>query len=162
MNRFFIRRAPVFLFLKKASERKMEWIRQFTDYGIIGFLLLMSVIALGIAIERKLYFRSIDPDDFQSLKSLELAMTKRLHVVATIGSNAPYIGLLGTVMGIMMTFSTIGEEGIADSGKIMTDLSMAMKTTAAGLFVAIPAVVIYNYLLRAVRERILEWEIRHG
>jgi len=140
----------------------MEWIRQFTDYGIIGFLLLMSVIALGIAIERKLYFRSIDPDDFQSLKSLELAMTKRLHVVATIGSNAPYIGLLGTVMGIMMTFSTIGEEGIADSGKIMTDLSMAMKTTAAGLFVAIPAVVIYNYLLRAVRERILEWEIRHG
>ncbi|WP_027360212.1 TonB-system energizer ExbB [Desulforegula conservatrix] len=140
----------------------MEWIRQFTDYGIIGFLLLMSIIAFGIAIERKLYFRSIDPDDFQSLKSPELAMTKRFHVVATIGSNAPYIGLLGTVMGIMMTFSTIGEEGIADTGKIMADLSMAMKTTAAGLFVAIPAVVIYNYLLRAVRERILEWEIRRG
>lgn len=140
----------------------MEWVRQFTEYGITGILLLLSIIALGIAIERKLYYRTVIPDDFTNLKSLELAMTGKLHILATIGSNAPYIGLLGTVMGIMMTFASIGEEGIADTGKIMTGLALAMKATAAGLSVAIPAIVSYNFLLRAVKEKIMEWEISHG
>lgn len=140
----------------------MEWVRQFTEYGITGILLLLSIIALGIAIERKLYYRTVIPDDFTNMKSLELAMTGKLHILATIGSNAPYIGLLGTVMGIMMTFASIGEESIADTGKIMTGLALAMKATAAGLSVAIPAIVSYNFLLRAVKEKIMEWEISHG
>lgn len=142
--------------------KTMEWVRQFTEYGITGILLLLSIISLGIAIERKLYYRAVIPDDFTNLKSLELAMTRKLHILATIGSNAPYIGLLGTVMGIMMTFASIGEEGIADTGKIMTGLALAMKATAVGLAVAIPAIVSYNFLLRTVKEKIMEWEISHG
>lgn len=140
----------------------MEWLGYTIDYGILGLLLLMSIIAVGVAIERKLFYRRVEIATFKDKKELELALMKRLHVVATIGSNAPYVGLLGTVLGIMLTFSTIGQQGLVDSGRIMTGLSLALKATAAGLVVAIPAVVFYNFLLRAAKERILQWEVEHG
>lgn len=49
-----------------------------------------------------------------------------------------------------------------DSGRIMTDLSLALRATAAGLFVAIPAVVLYNLLLRRVKVLLLQWEARRA
>lgn len=140
----------------------MEWLRVVIDYGIIGFLILLSVIAIGIAIERFYFFRHIKLDDFQDKKSLELELTKKIHLVATIGSNAPYIGLLGTVLGIMLTFYMIGKEGFMDTGKIMVGLALALKATAVGLLVAIPAVSLYNFLLRKVKVLLMSWEIEHG
>ena len=140
----------------------MDWMKQAIDYGVIGLLLGMSVVALAVAIERKLFFRSIDPGRYDDKRLLELDLTRRLHLIATIGSNAPYIGLLGTVLGIMLTFYTLGNAGFIDSGKIMTGLALALKATAAGLVVAIPAVTLYNLLLRQAREILLKWEISHG
>lgn len=140
----------------------MEWLKVAIDYGIIGFLLLMSVIAVGIAIERYLIYKKVNIGDFRDKKSLELELTKRLHLIATIGSNAPYIGLLGTVLGIMLTFQTMGSEGLMDSGKIMSGLALALKATAVGLLVAIPAVTMYNLLLRKAKVIMMEWEIRNG
>ena len=89
-------------------------------------------------------------------------MTKRLYLIATVGSNAPYVGLLGTVIGIMLTFATIGKKGLVDTGDIMTGLALALKATAIGLTVAIPAIIFYNFLLRAVEELLLQWEIENG
>jgi len=140
----------------------MEWISYTIDYGIIGILVAMSVVALGVAIERAMTFRKVRPDAYTSFKELELHLTRRLHVIATVGSNAPYVGLLGTVLGIMLTFASIGQHGITDPGKIMSGLALALKATAVGLLVAIPSVVIYNCLLRRAREHLLEWEILHG
>jgi len=68
-------------------------------------------------------------------KELELHLTRRLHVIATVGSNAPYVGLLGTVLGIMLTFASIGRQGLADPGQIMSGLALALKATAIGLLV---------------------------
>jgi len=85
-----------------------------------------------------------------------------LSIIATIGSNAPYIGLLGTVLGIMLTFYTIGVDGYVDGAKIMVGLALALKATAIGLFVAIPSVVFYNYLVRKVRVVLLEWDKEYG
>ena len=62
----------------------------------------------------------------------------------------------------MLTFSTIGTQGLVDTGRIMTGLALALKATAAGLIVAIPSIVLYNFLLRAAKERILQWEVMHG
>jgi biopolymer transport protein ExbB len=93
---------------------------------------------------------------------LELELTKKLHIIATIGSNAPYIGLLGTVLGIMITFQTMGTEGFMDTSKIMVGLALALKATAAGLFVAIPSIVFYNVLVRRAKVLIMQWEIKHG
>jgi len=139
----------------------MEWLRVSIDYGIMGILLLMSVAAVAIAVERHLVFKNISIDSFHDKRSLELELTHKLHLIATIGSNAPYIGLLGTVLGIMLTFYTMGREGFMDSGKIMIGLSLALKATAAGLLVAIPSVVFYNLLLRRVKVLLMKWEIKH-
>jgi biopolymer transport protein ExbB len=139
----------------------MAWLRVVVDYGIIGFLIFLSIIAIGVAIERFYFFKHIKLDAFTDQKSLELELTKKIHLIATIGSNAPYIGLLGTVLGIMLTFYMIGREGFMDTGKIMVGLALALKATAIGLLVAIPSVSLYNFLLRKVKVLLMSWEIEH-
>jgi biopolymer transport protein ExbB len=140
----------------------MEWLKTVVDYGIIGLLIVMSIIAVSIAVERLLVYRKIRLGDFDDKKSLEIELTKKLHVIATIGSNAPYIGLLGTVLGIMLTFYTIGREGLIDTSKIMTGLALALKATAVGLVVAIPSITSYNFLLRKVKVLVAQWEAGNG
>ncbi len=140
----------------------MEWMSLAIDYGIIGLLIGLSILSVAVAIERYLFLRTVKIEDFPDKRSLELELTKRLHIIATVGSNAPYIGLLGTVLGIMLTFYTMGKEGFLDTGKIMSGLALALKATAIGLLVAIPSVTLYNFLLRKVKVILLEWEIKNG
>jgi len=140
---------------------EMDWLSAAIDYGIIGLLLLLSVIVVAIAFERVFFYRSVDTAKFTSIKALELQLTRRLFVVASVASNAPYIGLLGTVLGIMLTFYNLGLDTSIDTGKIMIGLALALKATAAGLIVALVSVVIYNALLRKARVLMLEWEIAH-
>lgn len=140
----------------------MEWLKEAVDYGIIGLLVVMSFIAVGIAVERFLIYKNIRAEEFTDKKTLELTLTNKLHIIATIGSNAPYIGLLGTVLGIMLTFHTMGREGFMDTAKIMVGLALALKATAIGLLVAIPSVVLYNFLLRKAKVIITRWEIADG
>ncbi len=140
----------------------MEWLKNVIDYGIIGFLLAMSVVACAIAIERFLVYRSINLADYPNKQLLQIDLTKKLHIIATIGSNAPYLGLLGTVLGIMLTFYNMGRDGFMDTSKIMVGLALALKVTAVGLIVAIPAVVLYNMLLRKAKVLMLQWESAHG
>jgi biopolymer transport protein ExbB len=109
-----------------------------------------------------MFLRRLNIDNYPVRKSLELDVTKKITILATIGGNAPYIGLLGTVLGIMLTFYTIGLEGYVNTTRIMTGLALALKATAIGLLVAIPAIGFYNYLLRKVRVILLEWDIRNG
>jgi len=139
----------------------MELTKLFVDYGIIGFLIFMSIVSLSIAIDRLLTYRKIKLGDFTVRKSLELVLTKKVHIMATIGSNAPYIGLLGTVLGIMFTFYNIGEEGYMETGKIMIGLALALKATAVGLLVAIPSVALHNFILRKAKVLLMEWEIKN-
>lgn len=139
----------------------MAYLGSIIDYGVLGLLGVMSVLALSIVIERYMTFRKIKTEQFTDKRLLEHELTRGLHLIATIGSNAPYIGLLGTVLGIMFTFYTMGTEGFLDTGKIMIGLSMALKATAAGLLVAIPSIVFYNLLLRKVKGIVLHWEVEH-
>ena len=136
--------------------------RAVVDYGVLGFLLFLSIIVLGVAIERYLFFRTINVRAFSDKRILELALHKRRTLIATIGSNAPYIGLLGTVFGIMVTFVEIGSNSLVDTQAIMSGLSLALKTTAAGLFVAIPSIVFYNFLLRKAEVILTQWDIAHN
>ena len=140
----------------------MEYIKYVIDYGIIGLLIFMSLAAFGIAIERYMFFRAMQVLNYADRKSLEIALTERLHLIASIGSNAPYIGLLGTVLGIMFTFYSMGRNGFMDTGKIMIGLALALKVTAVGLLVAIPAVFIYNLLLRKAKVILMQWDIEDG
>lgn len=141
----------------------MNWLAYLVDYGIIGLLIVLSVVSLAVFIERYLFFRQLVVDNRAGdRKTFEIEITKRMSVIATIGSNAPYIGLLGTVLGIMLTFFTIGREGYVDATKIMTGLALALKATAVGLVVAIPSIVFYNYLVRKVKVALLLWDATYG
>lgn len=135
--------------------------KEIVDYGIIGFLIFLSVIVIAIAIERLWFFATLRVDDYTDRRKLELALHKRLTLVATIGSNAPYIGLLGTVMGIMLTFMDLGSASGIDTKAIMTNLALALKATGMGLLVAIPAIVIYNLLVRKSEILVTKWDIFH-
>jgi len=137
-----------------------EQIKTIIDYGILGFLGLLSMVVVAFAFERWLFYRRVDPAQYHHIKSLELDLTRRLGTIASIGANAPYIGLLGTVLAIMLTFYVLGEQGGAvKTGVIMQHLALALKATAAGLLVAIPATVIYNALLTRVERLLAQWEI---
>ncbi len=140
----------------------MDWLRLSVDYGVIGLLLLLSFISFGIGIERLLFYRNLTLENFKSKQELEMELTKGLFIIASTASNAPYVGLLGTVLGIMLTFYTIGQEGFVDTQKVMVGLALALKATAVGLLVAIPSSVLYNYLLRKVREKLTLWEVQNG
>ena len=139
----------------------MEAIKLTIEYGVLGLLILMSIVAISIAIERLLTYRKLRLSDFKNRKSLELKLTSKLHIIATIGVNAPYIGLLGTVLGIMLTFYSIGDEGVMDTDKIMIGLALALKATAVGLLVAIPSVALYNILLRKTKVLLMTWDIEN-
>lgn len=132
-----------------------EWI----DYGVLGFLLFLSVVVVGIALERIWFYATMRVSDYEDKRVLEMDLHKRLTLIATIGSNAPYVGLLGTVAGIMVTFSELGAN--TDTQSIMIGLSLALKATAMGLIVAIPSIVSYNFLLRKSEVIIKKWEIYH-
>lgn len=140
----------------------MEWLKYTIDYGIIGLLIIMSIAALAIVIERFMVYKNVRVDDFRDKKNLELELTSKLHLLGTIGRNAPYLGLLGTVLGIMLTFYNMGKSGFMDTGNIMVGLALALKVTAIGLLVAIPAVTAYNLLLRRVKVLVTRWEIQNG
>lgn len=138
----------------------IDQIKNIVDYGIIGLLILMSILTFAFAIERLLFYRSVRLSDYKHKLELELDLTKRLGSIASIGSNAPFIGLLGTVLAIILTFYIIGDkQNDIDTGEIMKHLALALKATAAGLVVAIPATVIYNSLIGRAERLIAEWEI---
>ncbi|RMH09648.1 MAG: hypothetical protein D6704_00845 [Nitrospirae bacterium] len=75
-----------------------------------------------------------------------------LPFLATTGNIAPFIGLLGTVIGVINAFREIGIQGTASIVAVAPGVAEALVATAAGLFAAIPAVVAYNYFLMKVRQ----------
>ncbi len=141
----------------------IELLKANLDYGVFGILGTMSFLVLWFGIERLLYYRSVSLSLFQHSDDLQIALTRHLTLISTIGANAPYIGLLGTVLGILITFYDIGQGGgNIDSAAIMLGLALALKATAAGLFVAIPAIWIYNGLLRKVDVISARWRVEQA
>ncbi|NJN69838.1 MAG: TonB-system energizer ExbB [Nitrospira sp.] len=132
------------------------------DYGVIGLLLALSLWSVAIAVERWLFYRRVNLSQFTNAQLLEITLTKRLVIIGTVAANAPYIGLLGTVLGIMLTFHTMGTSGTMAVNTIMIGLSLALKATAVGLLVAIPCVVMNNVLRRRVTELLTEYKVQHG
>lgn len=77
-------------------------------------------------------------------------LEKHLNFLATVGANAPFIGLLGTVFGVMDAFRGLATSQ-GDAAVVMIGISKALVATAVGLLVAIPAVIAYNYFQRQVK-----------
>ena len=137
----------------------IELLKNLVDYGVVVLLLFMSFISLLFFIERLLFFKKLDIQSYRSQKALEVALTKHLTTIGTIASNSPYIGLLGTVLAIMLTFMTMSEGDIVAT-KIMSSLALALKATAVGLVVAIISMIFYNILSRYVEVKVTEYETK--
>ncbi|KIM04945.1 MAG: biopolymer transporter ExbB [Sulfurovum sp. AS07-7] len=137
----------------------MNYLGGIVDYGILGILSLMSFLVLFFWIERLLYYRKVDVKNYSTIEALELDVTKHISIISSFGANAPYIGLLGTVLGIIVTFYSLGQSGNIDVKIIMTSLALALKATAMGLVVAIPAIFFYNHLSRKVDVILIKWTI---
>ncbi len=129
------------------------------DYGIMGILGLMSVITLWLFIERIMYYSNVRVEDYEHRDELEMDLTDNIGTISAIASNAPYVGLLGTVTGIMITFYTLGDVGTVDAKKIMMGLAMALKATATGLLVAMPAIIAYTISLRKVDKILTRFDV---
>lgn len=92
-------------------------------------------------------------------EALESAKLERyLNFLATTGSTTPFIGLFGTVWGIMNSFRGIGATGTASLAVVAPGIAEALIATAMGLAAAIPAVIAYNYYLSRARRMIIEME----
>jgi biopolymer transport protein ExbB len=82
-------------------------------------------------------------------------LDRGLAFLGTLGNNAPFVGLLGTVIGVIEAFESLGKQdsgaGIASTNSIMSGIAEALVATAVGLFVAIPAVAAFNYFQRRIQ-----------
>ncbi len=187
----------------------MNITEQFLNFTLLGaewvlwLLIGLSVLSIGIMVERLLYFqarrfdaaalirdvrRALEDDDdtaltkryrdrpamaaqvalrgiaerHKGIDAVSEAMNSEktrarqehehyLIILGTLGNNAPFIGLFGTVLGIIKAFNDLSENTQGGAEVVMLGISEALVATAVGLMVAIPAVVAFNYFNRRVR-----------
>ncbi|MDO4627432.1 MAG: TonB-system energizer ExbB [Pasteurellaceae bacterium] len=136
-----------------------EFLKNYVDYIILGLLGVMSFVMLWYVIERFLFLGKVKVSSYSNIHQLDIDLNRHLTIISTIGANAPYVGLLGTVIGILLTFYDLGNSsGDIDAAVIMLHLSLALKATAVGILVAIPSMVFYSALQRRVEVNRLKWK----
>lgn len=145
----------------------IEWLARIILLGLI----VLSVWSFAIILEKRKFLKYFDVEsEFSNLKNLSGNFTKenmsqgltryffelqnrlqeRLGVLGTLGSTTPFIGLLGTILGIIVAFGELSA-GSAGTNAIMFALAEALILTAVGLFVAIPAVIGFNLFNKRVK-----------
>lgn len=146
----------------------IEWAARLILIGLV----VLSVWSVTIILERKKFLASFDQEaSFEELKklaanlsaeqldrglnryffNLQRTFQKGLGVLGTLGSTTPFIGLLGTILGIIVAFGELSQ-GSAGTNAIMFALAEALILTAVGLFVAIPAVIAFNIFNKRIKE----------
>jgi len=119
---------------------------------------ISRVVAAGIHLHGNAV--SLISNAMERAISIEIIKLERLTtIVGTIGSMSVYAGLLGTVLGIMKAFHDISKTGFGGVNIVINGISEALITTVAGLCVAIPAVIAYNYFVKRVDSFIMDMEL---
>jgi len=120
-----------------------------------------SVIShvLRTALEHYTSRREVIKERIEEVGRREAAsLESYINVIGTVAGIAPLLGLLGTVSGMIKSFNIISLQGVADPASLAGGISEALITTAAGLVVAIPAYVMYRYLMNKADSLVLEME----
>jgi biopolymer transport protein ExbB len=139
----------------------IELLKNITDYGILGILIFMSFLSLWFYIERLIFINKVDIKQYKHKELLENDLSNHTVIILSIASNSVYIGLLGTVFGIIITFYSMGLSGEIDVKIIMSSLALALKATALGLIVAIPAMFFYNHIIQKIEVLLNLWHIKN-
>lgn len=103
----------------------------------------------------------LELEELLSSKRLEerLRMERFLMILGTMGNTAPFIGLFGTVLGIIHAFNSLAISGTGGPAVVAKGIAFALFATAGGLAVAIPAVIVYNFFMRKVKSLSVEMEV---
>ncbi|MBZ7993957.1 TonB-system energizer ExbB [Campylobacter canadensis] len=128
----------------------MQFLKEYLDLAVFAVLFFMSFLVLMFSIERFIFFAKAKNMEFKDEKHAQVMLSKNLTCLYIVYQNAPYVGLLGTVCGIMITFYDIANSVDFSVNEIIIGLSLVLKATALGLLVAIPTLILYNIFLRKV------------
>jgi len=115
-------------------------------FSHLTFVTLSDLVACACGHQPMTIDDNNDNDQFALIE-------KRLNVLATISSAAPFIGLFGTVLGIIRSFQNIGTSGVTSLAAVAPGISEALIATAAGLLAAIPALMAYNHFRNSARKQ---------
>lgn len=136
----------------KSNELTAERLQQLKNSSQLG-----RVLAAGLSNSR--HGREVMKDSIEeSASQVVHELEKYLSILGTIASTAPLLGLLGTVFGMIKVFSAIMIEGTGNAGVLAGGISQALITTAAGLCVAIPAMVMHRYYVRRIDSIVVTME----
>jgi len=140
-----ILRQKIFGILKrkdyKAAEEALR--NDLSSPAQVTFNALQNIKDSGIGFEDSLFI---------ALSEEKVVLESRIAILGTLGSNAPFVGLFGTVLGIIHAFHSLAMNAKGGPAIVMSGISEALVATALGLFVAIPAVAAYNYFVRYIKK----------
>jgi biopolymer transport protein ExbB/TolQ len=163
-SRIFAHRVGPIL-AKGALDDAASTIKPKAEVGYLGRVIGAGLAAYEASAPSKLPAAQEERDGvFESVaRALErqgarevISLKRGYGVLATVGSTAPFVGLLGTVMGIVNAFQMMAASGSGGLGTVSAGIAEALVTTAFGLIVAIPAVMGYNYLTGWIDERAID------
>lgn len=166
-----IERSHTLQFSKTVPSRLREQlITRLRENGDIGRTQLMNVkekTALGDILATGLLYRQYGLESMtmhmQNRASVQVhQLEKNINMLGTIGAIAPLLGLLGTVLGIISSFLAITDGAMQDPTMLAAGVSQALITTAAGMIVAIPALVAYRYFQRRIIDINAQFETQAG
>ena len=118
-----------------------------------------SQVALAAFHNRNRGSQAVEQSMFNVLTSQRQYLDRGLVVLGTLGNNAPFIGLFGTVLGIIQAFNDLAQHPAGGVAVVMAGISEALVATAVGLLVAIPAVIAFNGFQRLVKRRIANADV---
>lgn len=113
-----------------------------------------SCAGVALKVMQNMKEREVGFEDSLSIALSEekVSLESRIAILGTLGSNAPFVGLFGTVLGIVHAFHSLSVNTKGGVATVMGGISEALVATALGLFVAIPAVAAYNYFVRHIKK----------
>ena len=137
--------------MRKANNAGIENILRQDNSSAAKILLetIQKTKRMGLDFEDSLYI---------AISEEKLRLESRIAILGTLGNNAPFIGLFGTVLGIINAFHSLAQNTKGGPAIIMAGISEALIATALGLFIAIPAVGAYNYFVRRIKKIIVSAE----
>ncbi len=129
-----------------------------TGAGSFEANVAFSMIEFSQSQKTALNIEALEQTGKDALLRVKNKWEDNLYILATIGNNAPFLGLFGTVLGIIQAFHSLSEQAETGAKMITSGLSEALVATAVGILVAIPAVIAFNRFQRRVRVAITDGE----